>query len=121
MLKALLLTAIFITFTAQAGEAPAIGKQQWMENMQNTLPDLLCQDDRYFMECFDNTHSECMELTQRFVEACLNNTALSLPKTLMAADRKQWGEIVGRCSYDLYEKFMGSQKKDLPACHDKTQ
>lgn len=91
-------------------------KKSWIANMQRTLPTKLCQDKLYFVQCFETNSQECTEFTHLLVEACLNNIALALPQELNKEQGEYWGQMIGRCSYDLYEKFMQSKKRNLPNC-----
>lgn len=93
-----------------------MAKKSWMSHIENTLPGLLCDPNQYFMQCFNVKATECIEFTQMFVQACLNNVALGLPDELDSKQGKYWGQIIGRCSYDLYEKFMQPKKRDLTSC-----
>jgi|GEM_PF-6257360 len=91
-------------------------KKAWMENIQNTLPGLLCNKDQHFMTCFSVTEKECVDFNKLFVQACLNNVAMSLPAELNPQEGKHWGAVMGKCSYDLFEKFLHSKKLAKPEC-----
>lgn len=95
---------------------PPADKKAWMENMQKGLPGLLCQEDHYFVQCFEVNYQQCTEFANIFVESCLNNANLILPQMLDDRQRQYWGQMIGRCSYDLYEKFMAPKKKSKPEC-----
>lgn len=103
---------------APANEATKITKKVWMENIQNNLPKILCHKDQYFMTCFSVTAQECIDYNKLFVQACLNNAALGLPAELNPQETKEWGAIIGRCTLDLYEKFMHSKKLTKPECNE---
>lgn len=91
-------------------------KKQWMQNVQQDLPPVLCEKERYFVQCFQVTEEECVDFTRLLVKACLSNIALGLPQDLDQQQGEYWGQMVGRCSYDLYEKFMRPKKRDLEKC-----
>lgn len=91
-------------------------KQDWLIAMQKDLPNVLCQPEHYFVQCFNTTETECLETTKLYVKACLNNVTLALPAQLSKDQGEYWGQMVGRCSYDLYEKFMAAKKKDVSTC-----
>lgn len=93
-------------------------KQVWLATMQKDLPAVLCKDDHYFVKCFDTTPQECMEVSSLYVKACLNNITIALPQELNDEKGEYWGQMVGRCTYDLYEKFMSAKKRDLPECKE---
>lgn len=96
---------------APATQAPLVAKKAWMDNIQNKLPPLLCEKDQYFMKCFSVTESECIDFNKLFVQACLNNVALALPTELNDEHSKRWGAVIGKCSLDLFEKFLSSKKQ----------
>ncbi|MGE3317867.1 MAG: hypothetical protein AB7I18_01115 [Candidatus Berkiella sp.] len=98
--------------------AKKIGRKVWMENMQNNLPKILCQKEQYFMSCFTISAEECIDFNKLFVQACLNNAAVGLPAELNPQERDHWGAIIGRCTLDLYEKFMHSKKLAKPECQE---
>lgn len=104
---------------APTAQAPAkhVSKKNWMENLQNTLPGMLCQDNQHFMTCFSTTKKECLDYNKLFVQACLNNVALALPAELNAEEASHWGAVIGKCTFDLYEKFMQTKKSKKPECN----
>lgn len=111
-----LITLVFMLTISQSLLAANTSKQDWMDNVHKTLPPLLCEENKYFMQCFANTKQECLETTQLFVKACLNNIALGLPENLSQMQGEHWGQMVGRCAYDLNEKFNVSKKRSLANC-----
>ncbi len=104
----------------EKGQPVLAEKKAWIENMQRGLPGLLCQDDHYFVKCFEVSHQQCVDFTKLLVEGCLNNANLTLPQNLDSQQREYWGQMIGRCSYDLYERFMLPKKRTLPQCTSKT-
>ncbi len=104
---------------APAVQAPQkhVSKKSWMDNLQKTLPTILCQDNQHFMTCFSTTKKECIAYNQLFVQACLNNVALALPAELNAEEAAHWGAVMGKCTFDLYEKFMQAKKSKKPECN----
>jgi hypothetical protein len=97
------------------GHAPG-DKPEWLKAMQTDLPKVLCQPDHHFVKCFNTTQTECLQVTTLYVKACLNNVSIALPPQLNKDQGEYWGQMVGRCSYDLYEKFMAPKKKDVGEC-----
>lgn len=91
-------------------------KKAWIDNIQSELPKLLCKKEHYFIQCYDITPKECDDFTEVLVRACLNSVSIALPDELTVEQGQHWGQMVSRCTYDLYEKFMQKKKKDLPAC-----
>lgn len=116
----LFLMLIFIppAFAANSPEtAPSPGKRElWVATMQRDLPKALCQPEHYFVKCFEVTEAQCLENTALYVKGCLDSILLALPDELNKEQGEHWGQLVGRCSFDLYEKFMESKKRKLPEC-----
>ncbi len=104
---------------ALADNAPAPGnKKAWALNITQTLPGLLCDSKKYFVTCFSVTQAECTEFTELLVKACLSNVQLALPQDIDSNQGEYWGKVIGKCSYDLYEKFMQNKKLPKPGCDD---
>ncbi len=91
-------------------------RKEWLENVEKVLPQMLCTPKEYFVECFNVGEQECKEFTHLLVRACLNNVQLALPPQIDKQQGEYWGKIVGKCSYDLYEKFMQNKKIPKPGC-----
>lgn len=110
------------TFAAEPpAQPPSSGnKNLWVATMQNNLPKTLCQPQQYFVKCFDVTEAQCLETTALYVKGCLDSLSLALPSELSKEQGEHWGKMVGRCSFDLYEKFMSAKKRKLPECELKT-
>ncbi len=116
-IKAIALTIILLSAAMATQANPEVkDKKVWMENVEQSLPQLLCQEDKYFRQCFKTDAKECQEFTLLLVQACLNNASLSLPAALNAEQGEYWGQMIGRCTYDLYSKFMKSKKLDSREC-----
>ncbi|MGD9591824.1 MAG: hypothetical protein AB7V32_04835 [Candidatus Berkiella sp.] len=106
----------------ESASLPAEGnKKEWSLNIEQTLPGLLCDSKKYFVTCFDVTQQECTEYTQLLVRACLSNIQLALPQNIDKTQGEYWGKMVGKCSYDLYEKFMQPKKLPKPGCQTFSQ
>lgn len=105
-------------FTAEPPSAnSSLGSQDnWVATMQHDLPKALCQPQHYFMKCFNVTEAQCLEATSLYVKGCLDNILIALPPELNKEQGEKWGQMVGRCSFDLYEKFMQPKKRKLSEC-----
>lgn len=97
-------------------ENPSSNKKVWMLNIEQTLPGLLCDPKKYFVDCFSVTQEECTDFTKLIVHACLSNVQVALPQEIDKTQGEYWGQMIGKCSYDLYEKFMQSKKLPKPGC-----
>lgn len=96
-------------------------KNVWLERMKQHLPTLLCQKDQYLNTCFDITPKECTDFAQILTNACLDNATLAIPQRMDTQQKEYWGMIVGRCTNDLFEKFMQPKKRDIPQCKEETK
>lgn len=105
--------------TSSPPDTPKTTSAAWMAQVQKHLPVLLCQEDQYFMSCFETTKQSCIDLTKVLVEACLNNAKILIPEEI-GSQGEYFGEMIGQCSYDLYEQLMRSKKRALPHCQQKT-
>jgi Asp-tRNA(Asn)/Glu-tRNA(Gln) amidotransferase B subunit len=92
-------------------------KKSWVDNVEKTLPTLLCDKNQYFVQCFQVTENECVDFTKLLVRACLNNVSLALPQQMNNQQGEYWGQMVGRCTYDLYTKYMQEKKRQTPNCN----
>lgn len=94
-------------------------KKDWIDKVQRDLPAKLCQEDKYFMQCFEVTQPDCLNFTKLLMEACLNNASMNLPLSLDEKQDEYWGQMIERCSKDMYEKFMLPKKRaHLPQCNE---
>lgn len=118
--KATLLTFFMLVFslTCSANDPLPESKKIWLANMQKNLPALLCQKEHYFVQCFETNEKECLALTTLLVQTCLNNVSQNLADELTSSQVEYWGQIVGRCSYDVYQKMLKNKKRNTPACND---
>ncbi len=126
--KAALLTylLLFLPYLLWATENPKemtdtkdSNKKIWMQNIEQTLPGLLCDSKKYFVTCFEVTQEECTDFTKLSVHACLKNVEIALPQVIDKNKGEYWGQIVGKCSYDLYEKVMKPKKRNHATCQEK--
>jgi hypothetical protein len=101
--------------------APLSAKKAWIDHMEQTLPGLLCSEKHYFVQCYQVTPKECSNITKLLVHACLNNVAMALPENINAEQGEHWGKMIGRCSFDLYDKYLASKKRDTADCHPPKQ
>jgi hypothetical protein len=91
-------------------------KYVWMARMQKALPASLCEENQYFLTCFNTDKEECQKLASVYLSACLDNAVSGLPSKLTAEQQTYWGYTMGRCTYDLYNTFMTDVKKKDPRC-----
>jgi hypothetical protein len=101
--------------TAAAAPKP-IPKQEWLAHVREKLPQTLCKKDQFFMKCFSVSEAECKDFSKIVVDACATGAASDLTDNVDAAQGEQWGMIISRCSYDLYDKYMSNKKHQKPEC-----
>ncbi|MGE4350317.1 MAG: hypothetical protein AB7D28_11220 [Candidatus Berkiella sp.] len=105
----------------QHDEPKPIDKYVWLSRMKELLPTQLCGTDEYFLKCFDIDQAGCKQFSEIYLTACLDQIAPKLPTKLSTADGQKWGQMMGRCTHDLFNKFMADKKKTLPECADVTK
>lgn len=111
-----LLTILVVHSSAHA--QLRVNAEDWMVGMMETLPNHFCQDDQYFMQCFDVTESECQSVSTRQAQRCLDKFADQLPAQLtMPDDGRQWGVDVGRCAGVGYDLQLAERKLAGPRCN----
>lgn len=100
-----------------AAVAPkSVPKKEWLAHVREKLPQTLCQKDQFFMKCFAVSESECQDFAKTLVDACATGAATDLTDNVDVAQGEQWGMIISRCSYDLYDKYMSQKKHQKPEC-----
>ncbi|MCS5709597.1 hypothetical protein CC99x_011890 [Candidatus Berkiella cookevillensis] len=99
-------------------EPKPIDKYVWLSRMKELLPAQLCGADEYFLKCFDIEQASCKQFSEIYLTACLDQIAPKLPAKLSTTDGQKWGQMMGRCTHDLFNKFMADKKKALPECTD---
>ncbi len=63
--------------------------------LNNLLPNEFCKADGYFINCFNTSKSNCLNVSKKSVETC----SKANKKILYDTDRlKHAGEIIGRCA-----------------------
>lgn len=97
-------------------EPKPIDKYVWLSRMKELLPAQLCGSDEYFLKCFDIDQAGCKQFSEIYLTACLDQIAPKLPTKLSTIDGQKWGQMMGRCTHDLFNKFMADKKKTLPEC-----
>lgn len=106
----------FSCLANQSGDQ--MSKKAWVQHIEQTLPQLLCKQDQYFQTCFSVSPKECVAFTTVLVKACTKNIVVALPEEIDQATGEHWGQMIGRCSYDLYEKYMQEKKLANKHCLD---
>ncbi len=94
----------------------AVSRADWMKNVQDNIPDKLCEPNKDFLKCFDITQEECKVISQWFASACLDNMTYQIPEQVDINAGKHWGAVTGHCINTLYFKFMNNKRKEGDNC-----
>ena len=85
-----------------------------------TLPKVLCQDDQYFVHCFEGGAKSCFTQVQQLAGACYEKNRGSFLKNRkgLTLKRAKLSEniLMGSCVGTEYDKNNSANKKDLPKC-----
>lgn len=88
---------------------------------KETLPQVLCQDDQYFIHCFSSARKNCKSDIIELADLCLelNKDHFKKLKKEMNEERAKLAENIkmGYCIGIQYEKKNASNKKDEPKCY----
>lgn len=107
---------LFLIFAA-AAFAQGPNKQLYTE----TLPKLLCQDDQYFVACFEGASKKCVTDIKALAAECLkkNEAKFIQNRKKVSAERAELSENIkmGSCVGQEYDKKNSSNKKDIPKCY----
>jgi hypothetical protein len=104
---------------ATENQPPAIkttNSQLWLLTLSDILPNTLCKENTYYRKCYSVSESECKQFTKAFVSSCSNNLQLSLPKEIKDPQRLLASRMIGKCTFDLYEKFLADKYLDSKEC-----
>lgn len=120
-----LLLIVFFSYPASLlaqapAETPSMEKYAWLTKIKAELSQNLCADKQYFMHCFDIDKPTCLELSDYYLTACIDNLSTKIPTKLSQKDAQYWGPLLIFCSHDLYSHFMADKKKNLPECEQQS-
>ena len=101
---------------ASPTENQTLEKYVWLTKIKKELSQKSCEEDQYFMHCFDVDHATCLQFTEIYLTACMDNLAPQIPAMLTPKEAQKWGPMLVFCSHDLYTRFMADKKKSLPEC-----
>lgn len=94
----------------------SIDKYVWLGRMKKLLPMQLCSTNEYFLRCFEIDEATCKQFTEIYLTACLDQISPKLPAEMATEDGQKWGQMMGHCTHDLFNKFMADKRKTLPEC-----
>jgi hypothetical protein len=98
--------------------AQAVTKAEWMKGVQDMLPGVFCKSGMYFKECFKASQAECEKTAGAATKQCLAEVADKLPATFDEKSGREWGEKVGSCAGNAFEKALAGKKSSDKRCDD---
>ena len=115
-----LLCAVSCCWVILAQADDVVSKGRWTDYMSDAMPQTFCQDGSYYRSCFSIDEQHCTSVAQQVVRQCLSSLASEIPDQLsMPQDGKKWGEEVGECAGNAYERELAEgYKKDSVKCND---
>jgi len=88
-LALLFATALTLGLTSQA---KAVGIEQWLDLVESSLPDMLCEKSAYFRQCFEIDDAQCRSTLSSTFQECLTIYLDHLPEQInTSADGAHWG------------------------------
>jgi hypothetical protein len=100
-------------------EDNTIGKQAWIEHMQNALPKAFCEQKQYFRQCFRVSEQECLTTASTVTNMCLNKLKAQFPEVFyQPQDGSNWVGKVGECAGDAYEQSLLDKRINTEYCND---
>ena len=105
---------------AQAGESQEVTRDEWLKSFPFEVVDYFCQESMFFMQCFEVTPHECIQVASSAVDACLEYMEAQLPDTLDKDARDLWGARLVSCAGSVYEQALRKRLmfKDGKKCTD---
>lgn len=112
----LLFLSVFIL--AANTHAQEISKSDWLKYMTSAVPSAFCQEEQYFRQCFDIPGSTCIDTTRMAMKTCINLEKKNLPSSLDKVTGEQWGNIIGTCAGNEFEKIQINNKLKNQKCYN---
>jgi hypothetical protein len=118
-LALLFATVLTLGLTSQA---KAVDIEQWLDLVENSLPDLLCEQSAYFRQCFEIDDAQCRSTLSSTFQDCLTIYLDHLPEQInTSADGAHWGQLLGSCAGTKFEMQLTELKIQNARCNDITQ
>ena len=122
-MKAVVLAATAIVLTATTARAELlVPREDWSAEMANVLPPAMCRDGAFFRACFDVPTTECHTSASASTASCLRQYKSKMPDPLkQPEDGSHWGQLVGRCTANVYAAEHKDKKIEDAKCKDASQ
>lgn len=103
-------------------QAMAVEIDQWLDHVETTLPDILCEESAYFRQCFDLDDAQCRSTLSSTFQECLTIYLDHLPGQITSsAEGAHWGQLLGSCAGTKFEMQSIELKIQNARCNDVTQ
>jgi len=111
--------AFFSIFILVANaNAQEISKSDWLKYMNVAVPSAFCQEGQYFRQCFDIPGNICLSTARSAMKTCINIEEQNVPKSLNQVSGEQWGNIIGTCAGNEFEKIQINNKLKNQKCYN---
>jgi len=100
--------------------AVGVPRAQFLASWTTLIGNGFCRDGMYFRECFTVTEAECIELTTRAAQNCINANMATIPDPIPAGYGETLGRTLGECAGTSYEQALAVQgkRKNDAICND---
>ncbi len=114
-----LLVILALCLSAAALAQDSVSREAWSNHMEAALPDYLCQEDSYFVQCFELDLAQCRHSLGELTRRCLDRFADDIPDPIRPAeDGAIIGQMVGSCAGTQFDYEHRALKIDNPQCND---
>ncbi len=112
------LLSIFILFSN--AYAQEVSKSDWIAYMKSALPSAFCQDEQYYKQCYEVSHSKCILTAGAAVDACIDQEEKNLRDVIDSSAGQKWGTILGECTGKLFDKELADKRLKTQKCYSPT-
>lgn len=114
-----LLVILALCLSAAALAQDSVSREAWSALVLNMLPELLCHDESYFVQCFGMDTDQCESDLAKQTRNCLENLSEQIPSRISTSEQgRVAGELIGRCAGARFDLFNQERKIDSPPCND---
>lgn len=115
----LFLAALILCLCASASAQDSISREAWSAYMQDALPEFLCHEDSYFVECFEVDIEQCKRSLSELARSCLESLAEHIPDPVRSAQEGHTaGQMIGSCAGSRYDLVNQALKISTEQCND---
>ncbi len=101
-------------------DCPKITDNPWAVGMYALLPELVCQDNQIYRQCYAVSQNECETAMKSATADCLQSHLSELPPDITTNKKigSHWGEIVGACASEKYSSSLKSKFTNTNDCNN---